>query len=130
MRRRAIDLWSPAIGASGTVLAYGHWGCPVLAFPAEAGRAGDFESNGMVEAAADLVEDGRVKLYCVDSHDAQTWSSRSIPLEERARRHGAYESWIVDQVQPVVTTPSGPAQSSWIHGSTWSTTQDSYAPNF
>src|SRR5882757_2098212 len=100
MRRRAIDLWSPAIGASGTVLAYGHWGCPVLAFPAEAGRAGDFESNGMVEAAADLVEDGRVKLYCVDSHDAQTWSSRSIPLEERARRHGAYESWIVDQVLP------------------------------
>ena len=60
MRRRSIDLWSPAIGASGTVVAYGHWGRPVLVFPAEAGRAGDFEAHGMVDAVADLIHDGKV----------------------------------------------------------------------
>ena len=54
--RRVVDLWSPAIGSPGTVIAYGHWGRPVLVFPAEAGRAGDFESHGMVDAVADLVE--------------------------------------------------------------------------
>ena len=107
MRRRAIDLWSPAIGASGTVLAYGHWGRPVLVFPTEPGQAGEFESNGMVESVVDLVEDGRVKLYCVDSHDAQSWSNRDIPLEERARRHGAYESWIVNQVTPWIHEDCG-----------------------
>ena len=69
MRRRGIDLWSPAIGSSGTVIAYGHWGRPVLVFPAEAGRAGDLESHGMVDAVADLLDAGRVKLYCVDSYD-------------------------------------------------------------
>jgi esterase/lipase superfamily enzyme len=98
LRRRVIDLWSPAIGASGTVLAYGHWGRPVLVFPSEAGQAGDFESNGMIDAVADLLDGGRVKLYCVDSYDAQSWSDRGIPLEERARRHGSYESWIIDDV--------------------------------
>jgi esterase/lipase superfamily enzyme len=107
MRRRAIDLWSPAIEASGTVLAYGHWGRPVLVFPAEAGRAGDFESNGMLDAVADLVEDGRVKMYCVDSYDSQSWSNRGIPLEERARRHEAYESWIRDQVTPWIHEDCG-----------------------
>jgi esterase/lipase superfamily enzyme len=100
MTRRAFDLWSPAVGASGGVLAYGTWGRPVLVFPSEAGKAGDFESNGMVDAVADLLDAGRVKLYCVDSYDAASWSDRSIPLEERARRHGAYESWIVEQVAP------------------------------
>ena len=88
----------PAIGASGTVLAYGHWGRPVLVFPSEAGEAGDFESNGMIDAVADLLDGGRVKLYCVDSYDAQSWSDRGIPLEERARRHGSYKSWIIDDV--------------------------------
>ena len=58
MTRRALDLWSPAIGASGAVIAYGHWGRPVLVFPTEAGRACDFESNGMVDAVADLLDAG------------------------------------------------------------------------
>ena len=40
--RRVVDLWSPAIGAPGSVVVHGHWGRPVLVFPVEAGRAGDF----------------------------------------------------------------------------------------
>ena len=94
------------------MIAYGHWGRPVLVFPSEAGRAADFEANGMVDAVADLLDAGRVKLYCVDSYDAASWSDRSIPLEERARRHGAYESWILDQVVP------------WIHGDCGGPTDD------
>ncbi len=73
MRRRAIDLWSPAIGVEGTVLVYGLGGQPVLMFPAGRGRAGDAEANGMVDAVADLVETGFVKLCCVNSYDAQSW---------------------------------------------------------
>lgn len=107
MQRRTAGLWSPAIGAEGTVLAYGHWGRPVLVFPSEAGRAGDYESNGMIDAVGDLVEAGRVKLYCVDSYDAESWSDKSSSLEERARRHGAYESWIIDQVVPWIAEDSG-----------------------
>ena len=76
------------------VAAYGHWGRPVLAFPAERGDAGEFERRGMIDAVGDLLAAGRVKLYCVDSFDGESWSNRGIPLEERARRHRVYE--IVD----------------------------------
>jgi esterase/lipase superfamily enzyme len=89
------------IGGAGLV-AYGHWGRPVLVFPSEQGSAWDFENNGMVDAVADLVEGGRVKLYCVDSADGWTWSDRSVSIEERARRHGAYEHWVLDTVVPWV----------------------------
>src|SRR3954462_15368962 len=78
-RRDDIDL-GPA-----SLVAYGHYGRPVLVFPSEQGRAWDFEKNGMVGAVAGLIDGGRVKLYCVDSGDAQTWSDRSVPIEERAR---------------------------------------------
>ena len=44
--------------------------------------------------SADLIDAGRAKLYCVDSADAHTWSDRSTPIEERARRHDAYENWV------------------------------------
>jgi esterase/lipase superfamily enzyme len=89
------------------VRSYGHWGRPVLAFPAEAGSAGDWESNGMVAAVSDLLDGGRIKLYCVDSADAQTWSDRSIAFEERARRHGVYERWLLDAVVPFIAGESG-----------------------
>ncbi|MBA8795682.1 esterase/lipase superfamily enzyme [Friedmanniella endophytica] len=89
------------------VIRYGHWGRPVLVFPSEAGRAWDFENNGMIEAVRPLIEAGRVKLYCVDSLDAETWSDQWLPTEERARRHGVYTRWLIDQVVPFVHADSG-----------------------
>jgi esterase/lipase superfamily enzyme len=99
-------LYSPAIGSDGVVIRYGHYGRPVLAFPSEQGRAVDFADNGMVGAVEWLIESGRVKLYCVDSFDAASWAARDVPLEERARRHGGYESWILDQVVPHIAADS------------------------
>jgi esterase/lipase superfamily enzyme len=91
------------------VAAYGHWGRPMLAFPAERGDAGEFERRGMVEAVGELLAAGRLKLYCVDSFDTDSWSNRDVPLEERARRHQRYESWILDEVVPLVRDDCGGA---------------------
>ena len=111
MNRESAELWSGAIGSAGTVIRYGHWGRPALAFPSEGGHATDFENNGMVGAVAGLIEAGRLKLYCVDSYDAASWSDQEIPLEERARRHGRYESWILGDVLPWIHRDcGGPAE--------------------
>jgi esterase/lipase superfamily enzyme len=111
MNREAAELWSGAIGSAGTVVRYGHWGRPALVFPAEGGHAVDFENNGMVGAVADLIDAGRLKLYCVDSYDVASWSDQEIPLEERARRHGRYESWIIGDVLPWIHRDcGGPAE--------------------
>jgi esterase/lipase superfamily enzyme len=110
MRRDHVQLEAPAIGGAGDVIAYGHFGRPVLAFPAEQGRAWDFESNGVLDAVRPLIDAGRLKLYCVDSHDAASWSDRSISMEDPTRRYAAYESWILDQVVPFVYADCAGAQ--------------------
>ena len=76
---RSLELTSPTSGFRGQVVVHGHWGRPVLVFPSEAGSAWDFQNNGMVESVRWLLDAGRVKLYCVDSADALTWSDRSVP---------------------------------------------------
>jgi esterase/lipase superfamily enzyme len=106
MRRDHADLYSPAIGAHGTVVVYGHWGRPVLGFPSEQGRAWDFEDRGMIDAVRGPIEDGRVKIYCVDSFDAASWNSEGS-LEDRARWHGLYEDWILNQVVGWIHEDSG-----------------------
>jgi esterase/lipase superfamily enzyme len=105
VRREQVELGSL------TLIAHGHYGRPVLVFPSEQGRAWDFENNGMVDVVADLVDAGRVKLYCVDSADAYTWSDNSVSIEERARRHTEYEAWIVDRAVPWIAADcGGPAE--------------------
>jgi esterase/lipase superfamily enzyme len=74
----------------------------VLFFPAEGGSAFDIEDRGIVHALAEPIDGGHLKLYAVDSHDGSTWSDRSVPLEERARRHDAYHAWVVERVAPAI----------------------------
>jgi esterase/lipase superfamily enzyme len=107
--RKQAQLWSDTLGMAPAVVRYGHWGRPVLAFPSEHGDVADFEQHGMVEAISGLIDAGRVKLYCVDSYDEQSWSNRGISTEERARRHGRYESWILTTVLPWLYADCGGA---------------------
>ena len=107
MRRDHLSLFSPAMGVDGGLVAYGHYGRPLLVFPSEQGRCYDYENNGMSGVLSHLIDDGRLKVYSVDSFDAATWVDKSIPLEERARRHNAYEDWILNQVVPFIHDDSG-----------------------
>jgi esterase/lipase superfamily enzyme len=107
MSGRHVGLWSPAIEAEGGVIVYGHWGRPLLAFPSEQGAAHDWESMGMVSAIGSLLEAGRVKVYAVGSFDAGSWQRHDLPLEERARLHGRFEDWILNQVVPFIHDDSG-----------------------
>lgn len=106
MERVHQDLDTPGLGRRGAVIRYGHWGRPVLVFASEAGRAWDFENNGMIDAVANLIEAGRIKVYCVDSFDQVSWSDNSLPTEERARRHVGFERWILDTVVPTIGADS------------------------
>ena len=94
MNRRWIQL-----GPRG-LLAYGHYGRPLLAFPSQEGDAAQYEDFGMIDAVGWLIEAGRAKVYTVDSLDTWTWHDQGLPLEERARRHSEYEDWIVNSVAP------------------------------
>jgi esterase/lipase superfamily enzyme len=116
VRRDHVTLWSPSLQAAGEMIAYGHYGRPVLVFPPERGGASDYENNGMVDALAPLVDSGRIKLYCVDSFDAGSWSAGHLPLEERARQHGRYEQWIIEQVTPWIHADCGGPQDTIVTG--------------
>jgi esterase/lipase superfamily enzyme len=105
-----VSLFSPAIGSDGEMMVYGSYGRPLLVFPSEQGRSYDYENNGMVGALAPLIEEGRLKVYAVDSFDAATWVEQSIPIEERAKRHGAYEDWVINQVVPWIFEDCGGPQ--------------------
>ncbi len=86
---------------------YGHYGQPILVFPAQDGRFHDFEGFKMIEACKEFINGGRVKFICIDSVDWQTWTNKGAPPAERARRHGDYEKYVINEVVPWVQKHTG-----------------------
>jgi len=41
-----------------------------------------------------------LKIYCVDSFDAQSWFNLEIALAERTYQHRRCEEWILNDVMP------------------------------
>jgi esterase/lipase superfamily enzyme len=92
-----------------TIIKYGHYGRPILVFPSEAGRAWDFENNGMVDAVGYLIKDGRIKaLLCGLAGRRSLGGQGRAPTEERALRHEVYTRWLTHHVVPHIHSDTSP----------------------
>ncbi len=109
MKRDEVTLHSLPLGDR-KIIAYGHFGRPVLAFASDSGRAEDYESNGLIGAVANLIEDGRVKVYCIDSFEADSWRRSDLQLEMRAREHQRFEDFVTNDVVPFIYGDCGGAR--------------------
>ena len=81
---------------------YGYYGKPAIVFPAQAGRFFDFENFGVVQTVSSHIETGRIKLFCMDSIDSQSWANWSTHPSDRARRHLDYDRYITQEVAPFI----------------------------
>jgi len=105
---------SSSLGHEMALKVYGYYGKPVIVFPAQAGRFFDFENFGMVRAVESQIESGRIKLFCLDSVDAQTWANWDAHPADRARRHQDYDRYFTDEVTPFVQQHCGSSQQKFI----------------
>ncbi len=99
--------YSHALGHELGVMTYGHGGMPCLVFPSQNGNSRDFEGFGMLEPCRPFMDSGRLKLYCVDSVDDQTWSNYAAPPDARMRRHEDWFRHITDEFVPFMLRDSG-----------------------
>ena len=107
MRREHHRWYSDHLGHDMDLLLYGHGGQPLLAFPSQDGRYWDWEGFGLVDALAPYLESGRLTLAAVDSVDQESWTNVWLSPEDRARRHEAYERYVVGEVLPLLSRATG-----------------------
>lgn len=107
MRKHHHLVPSNSMGRGMHLWCFGHFGAPILVFPTAAGFAHEWEAHGVVEAIADLVEGGRVKLYCSESNVAEAWTRRDHDPEWRLARHRAFESYVTGELVPFIRRDCG-----------------------
>lgn len=94
--------YSPSLHQEMALKVYGHWGIPFIVFPCSRGRYFDYEGMGMIGAIASFIDSGRIKLYCIDSIDSQSWYNFHLSLADRNGRHEDYDRYVTHEVLPFV----------------------------
>ena len=102
MKKEYHKWYSSRLGRDMELNVYGHDGRPILVFPSMCGRFYEYENFGMVDAVAHFIEEGRIRLFTVDSVDSESWLNESIHPAERAIRHNAYDAYIIQEVVPFI----------------------------
>jgi esterase/lipase superfamily enzyme len=80
------------------MLVFGHWGYPVVAFPTSKARYFELKDFGLIYSAQHLIDSGKIKIYCPDSIDSESWYNYSIHPADRVKTHIGYENLILNEV--------------------------------
>jgi esterase/lipase superfamily enzyme len=108
---RRIDGWhSPILGQQMPIVSYGDRGRPILLFPTAAADFLENERFFLVKSVEPFIQQGRIRLFSIDSINRQAWMDRTLPVAEQARRQMLYSSYVESEVVPYVRSACGGAQ--------------------
>lgn len=102
MFRQHTLIPSQAMGRHVHLWRFGDFGAPVLVFPSASGMAHEWDAHGMVEALAELIDGGKIKLYCTESNVAEAWTRKESHPAWRVKRHQAFERYVVSELAPFI----------------------------
>ena len=80
------------------MLVFGHAGYPVILFPTSNGRYYQSKDFGLIDSASQLIDQGKIKIYCPDGIDGESWYNYGIHPADRVKTHLAYERLILNDV--------------------------------
>ena len=107
METRTCEIYSGILQRGMPIRVYGHAGKPVLFIPCQNGHACDFENFGMANALSGWIEGGRIRVYAIDTIDAETWSNVDGDPGWRIRQHERWIEHIVRELVPFLRHDAG-----------------------
>lgn len=100
--------WSAVLDREMEFKVYGHGGVPVLALPARGGRFYDWENNGMPDAAARLLNEGKIQLFCADSIDGESLLAGNESPRRRAEMQEKYFVYLTSELAARIAELNAP----------------------
>jgi esterase/lipase superfamily enzyme len=80
------------------MLVFGTGGIPVVLFPPAGERYYAAKDKGLISSLQPMIEEGKIKVYCLDSHDNKSWYNFSIEPSERVSNYRNFENLIIHDI--------------------------------
>jgi len=102
MRREMTSWYSERLYQEMPLVAYGHYGPPVLMLPTAAADFLEYERFHLIDAVRWLLDEGRVKIYSVNSVNRQALLNDYASPPEKIAWLSRYDGYITQEVLPLI----------------------------
>jgi esterase/lipase superfamily enzyme len=99
--------YSPRLGRDIEVLSFGTRGYPVILFPTSMGHFNENKDFKLIDSVNWFLDEGLVKIYCVDGIDEMSWYNKNIHPADRVRNHIWYDLMLLDELVPLAQHETG-----------------------
>jgi esterase/lipase superfamily enzyme len=107
MQKEYKKWYSPNLSGDFELLTYGHSGYPVILFPTSMGRYYESKDFKMIDSIQWFIDEGKIKVYSVDSIDKQSWYNKNTSPAQRVANHRWYDSAILEEIVPLARHETG-----------------------
>jgi esterase/lipase superfamily enzyme len=86
------------------IVVYGHYGFGLLMFPTAAADFLEYERFNLIDSIAGIINDGRIKVFSINSINNESWLNRNMHPGHKSWRHQQYNEYVVNEVVPFIHT--------------------------
>ena len=97
-----IAYYSNTLGRNINVEVTGHWGHPILMFPSSGGQYTQNTDFGLTEAVMRFVEEGRIKLYNIETLDMLSFYHEHMITEQKIHNYELYMQFLRNEMIPYI----------------------------
>jgi esterase/lipase superfamily enzyme len=102
MQRHLTSWFSPSLNKEMPVAVYGHYGFALLLIPTAAADYLEYERFQLMDSLAPLIEEGKVKIFSVDSINNESWMNNGMDPHHKILRHKQWNDYIYNEVVPFI----------------------------
>lgn len=100
---REIHSWhSPNLNKNMEIAVYGHYGFALLLLPTAGADYLEYERFMLIDAIAKYINDGKVKVFSINSINSESWLNRHMHPRAKSIRHQQFNEYVFNEVVPFI----------------------------
>jgi esterase/lipase superfamily enzyme len=108
MKRELTSWYSPALKKEMPIAAYGDFGFALLLVPTAAADYLEYERFQLLDHLAPQIEQGKVKVFSIDSINKESWLSENTDSHYKSIRHQEWNDYVFNEVVPFIRSKTSP----------------------
>jgi esterase/lipase superfamily enzyme len=104
MQRELSSWFSPSLQREMPIAVYGHYGFALLLVPTAAADYLEYERFQMMDSLAPLLDQGKMKVFSINSINKESWLNTEMDPHDKAVRHQQFNDYVYNEVIPFLKT--------------------------
>ena len=86
------------------VAVYGHYGFALILIPTAGADYLEYERFQLIDAIRPFIEEGKVKVFSIDSVNLESWMNEWIDPVQKMKRHIQWNDYVFNELVPFIKT--------------------------